>query len=1543
MNKKRVLAMLLVVVMCFSLLPAQAFAETEITDDVSFAEDIEAEMEAVWPEEEPFQAELIPVEDFQEDLTAELPAEEAPMEAMPEEPVSAGPFGDESADALPNEQDVYDEPEMSAIPEEEGTEGDLSVAIPEENAASGQDETTEEDLPGEITPTEAEDGFFPVEDTEENLPAETGNVPEEETTEPAAEELWEETQTDETVVEDQPGTDAPEQDTPASVRLVFWTEPADAVVSVYQYGPSGVRQEACPEEDGSFLVIPGEWLCAVSCEGYVPVEDVPLTVVEGQETQELRFTLTALPADETAEAPELPEAEQAEEAGEPEIAEEGGNPADAPEAEAEEEAEDAAETASDETAEEIVLEAEEKTATSDAAKGYIQDVYAVQGSEWMTVNAGEKVTLQVGFDWEGQDVEDDEGNFTPESTPTFTYRWEEHYTDANGNFVQAKLSDGNGISGATTDTLVLTSVPRDATYYCYVTGTDGSSGETYFYIDVENNLQVERVGDYWRQVRLGEGTTLEVSVTALDTSKLTYAWKNEAEEVVGTGATLKLTSVTKNEEYRCEVRDQYGGWSNDWFRVGVDNRLGLTSEGSGNNWNRIGVTYNKTAKLKVLASATDMSQLKYKWYEGRYHDDHDVKVLGTKTTFTTPAIKESKYYICSVTDRFGNKSYCSFEVIVENHLGVKSALTGKKTDLEVTKGEKTTLQVKATAEDSSKLRYRWYNNQTGSEKTLGTKAKISTIAINDFVRYTCVVSDQYGNEVECSFTVTPKNNLKLTAVGETTVYVKPNSAATLKVKATAKDKTGLTYRWYRNSERNQEMLDCKKATLTTEKLTGNCSYTCTVTDRYGKTASVQFLVRIQNNLKLVAVGAPEQYNGSNRYQIGVKPNTTKTLKVRATADDTSQLTYRWVKYWNPDGCYGNNWPGEVLSSKKASVKTVPIDRHYTYQCIVTDQYGNSAQVDIAVFVENHLSIRSVTKGDTGNPGNPGRIGVKYNSTATLKVKVTADDTTGLKYSWYRGWTDESGTWRQVKLSGTKASLKTAKVTGQSRYTCVVNDRYGHQVQKQFDVYVENHLTAVSPTTGSYYWDVNTVYVSPGKTTTLKVKVSADNMDGLTYTWTRHPGTSNTYFNGSWEQLDGTGASLKTGKINGPYIYQCRIEDKYGSQHYCSFRVLVENHLQVFCSSNGWAGENIFVKSGARKTLKAMVKADDTTGLKWQWYRATVDTDGYYRWETIDGATKASVKTGKITEFTHYRCEVTDKYGETASCQYYLGIKNNLRISTDLEYRDGGYIVTVPKGQRATLKVNVDVKDGKGLKIEWREARRFKTGGYEWLSPIDGANGTSYTTPAITEAKSYLVQVTDRYGTANNILYNVYPENSMTLTAASKQFPVVKTGAKVTLKVKVNAADRSGLTYQWVRWDLSTRRNEPIPGATKSSYTVKVDRNAAYRCWVTDKFGGQYMLNFIVTTQEFAASKAVLSSVTTAGKLSWKPIDDAEVVEIQRRKAGEKEWTTIYRDNGEVVSEVTGAFTDSSAKKGVKYQYRIIGHFGNAVTRPSAIKTVTIKK
>ena len=1199
-----------------------------------------------------------------------------------------------------------------------------------------------------------------------------------------------------------------------------------------------------------------------------------------------------------------------------------------------------------ENEEKKALETEEETSSAKAMKGSLS-AYP-DGDQYLTVKPNTKLTLKVSWDWEPEieevweDPDDPDGNsyiFSEEDPATFSYKWVEQYTDLFGTDQERELSDGNGISGAATDTLVLDSVPRSATYRCEIEGSDGSWETVLFYVTLENSLQVERDGDVQRTVNPNVPLTLKVSVTANDTSKLKYEWRfggdGPAAKVLGTGEMLKLESVQKNGEYICTVTDQYGGSDSTYFRVYVNNRLMLTSEATGNSGfigNRVGVSYNKTAKLKVLPSATDMSQLSYRWYEGTNWDDQDT-ILGKKASFTTPAVTGTQYYICVLSDQYGNRASCSFEVYVENHLGVKPALDGKKTELEVTKGEKATLQVEASAGDTSKLSYCWYNDKTGREKTLGRKSKITTIAIHDHVRYTCVVTDQYGNEASCEFTVTPKNNLKLTAVGDTILTVKPNGVVTLKVKATAKDKTGLSYRWTRNGYE----LSGKKSSLTTEKLTGSTTYTCTATDRYGKKASVSFQISIQNNLKLEAVGVPSQYN-NNRYQLAVKPGAIKTLKVKATADDTSQLTYYWSKYWNPDGRVGNNWPGETLSSTKPSVKTDAIDRHYTYQCRVSDQYGNSAEVHIEVYVDNHLSIRSAVKGDNSSSGQNSQIGVKYKNTTTLKVKVTADDTKGLKYSWYRNWYDESGAWRREKLSGTKASLTTAPVIGWSRYLCSVADQYGHQVQKNFDVYVENHLKAVSPLTDSTYWDVNTIYVSPGTSTTLKVKVTADNTDGLSYTWTRHPGADNFDNHGGSETLSSVTGSIKTGKITGPYIYQCLVEDRFGGQKWCTFRVMVDNHLQVLCASNGWNSDRIMVKSGAVKTLKATVTADDRTGLHWQWYKGEIDKNNYEKYAAIEGATRSSVKTDKVTAYTVYRCDVTDRYGQTESCWYYLGINNNLKISTDIESRNGGYIVTVPKGQTATLRVNVSAKDRTGLKYIWREAMPFKTGGYEWRAEIPGAKKSSYTTPAVTEAKYYICVVTDRYGTTGSILFKVYPENRVTLEAAGNQFPVVKTGSKVTLKVRVTADDKSGLSYQWVRWDLGTRRNVPIAGATKTSYTAKADRNAAYRCWVTDRNGAQYMLNFIVTTQDFAASKPVLSSVTTDGKLTWKLLYDAEGIEIQRRKNGEKEWTTIE----EYLSAGQKSYTDSSAKKGVKYEYRIIGHFGDAVSRPSKIRTVIIK-
>ena len=109
--------------------------------------------------------------------------------------------------------------------------------------------------------------------------------------EPAGAE--DETSAEDTFVEEQP------------VSVVFHVMPQTAEVTVYpaSAGEASASEAIRTQEDGSFLLFPGDYTCTVRAEGYVSVENAPFTVTGDEEPMQLSFELEA----EEEEVPE-PEA-----------------------------------------------------------------------------------------------------------------------------------------------------------------------------------------------------------------------------------------------------------------------------------------------------------------------------------------------------------------------------------------------------------------------------------------------------------------------------------------------------------------------------------------------------------------------------------------------------------------------------------------------------------------------------------------------------------------------------------------------------------------------------------------------------------------------------------------------------------------------------------------------------------------------------------------------------------------------------------------------------------------------------------------------------------------------------------------------------------------------------------------------------------------------------------------------------------------------------------------------------------------------------------
>ena len=244
---KKLLSIILCVAMCLSMFPVGAMAEESTA-------------------EEPAELQSAAVEEVQEPAPEPEPEPEPASDPEPEPETVPEPVLAEE-ETLPEQQPAQEQPVEGTeveLPQEESSESGEPV-IPEEPGLQPSDSPEETETP---SPEETDDDTLPP-------PGEEGDV----------------SLLPQSVEEDQ--ADA--------VRVVFTLTPEDAILEVYITDEQGEKIVLQPEEDGSFLLLPGRYSYSASAEGYASAEDVEFEVpAETEDAQDI--TVELLPGETEVEA-----------------------------------------------------------------------------------------------------------------------------------------------------------------------------------------------------------------------------------------------------------------------------------------------------------------------------------------------------------------------------------------------------------------------------------------------------------------------------------------------------------------------------------------------------------------------------------------------------------------------------------------------------------------------------------------------------------------------------------------------------------------------------------------------------------------------------------------------------------------------------------------------------------------------------------------------------------------------------------------------------------------------------------------------------------------------------------------------------------------------------------------------------------------------------------------------------------------------------------------------------------------------------------------
>ena len=585
--------------------------------------------------------------------------------------------------------------------------------------------------------------------------------------------------------------------------------------------------------------------------------------------------------------------------------------------------------------------------------------------------------------------------------------------------------DGSILEGAgNSPEYIIDSAEQTADYHLKIADRYGQEIILHFYVKVENHLNV-REDNTEKYVTYGEGLTLSPVVTADDISTLMYEWTigtrsyDEEENRYywdyrdiddADTAEYFVPSVTQIVSYNLKVLDIYGNSKSVTYYVYVQNHLKVTPDGNSEDSDRkeICVRPKAPVTLRAIVSAEDKSALRYVWR------DRDGKILkGVQgAEYKIASVKRKGEYSLTVSDQYGNSKTVGFSLIVKNDLTVypKGSEDGTQCiDIYVPAGSRAALIIEASALDSSHLTYRWYDDYWNAIK--GAKGKKHTTPpVNSDQEYSCDVDDGYGNEETVYFYVHVDNNKKDDNSRDATVRIGSGTNVAFGTIAGVFEKgfTGIM----RDEPDNKDR------------------------DHFHETV-VSELTAYPESAEIAADGIRNE-----RIVITCKEGECIKLRAVTEAPENAQLIYAWTEgLLNEDG-----WrPIEEGQGSATSELEIAPEQSCRYLCVVTDQFGNRAEVYYYVYI-NGITLSS-------NQGTPRlidqdlyqlQISAKPGDKLALKTIPDGIGNAGITYQWYM----ETHTGDRSLVGANTDSIEVT-VGREAKYRCEVTNKFGVRMKLRY--------------------------------------------------------------------------------------------------------------------------------------------------------------------------------------------------------------------------------------------------------------------------------------------------------------------------------------------------------------------------------------------------------------------------------------------------------------------------------------------------------------
>ena len=365
---------------------------------------------------------------------------------------------------------------------------------------------------------------------------------------------------------------------------------------------------------------------------------------------------------------------------------------------------------------------------------------------------------------------------------------------------------------------------------------------------------------------------------------------------------------------------------------------------------------------------------------------------------------------------------------------------------------------------------------------------------------------------------------------------------------------------------------------------------------------------------------------------------------------------------------------------------------------------------------------------------------------------------------------------------------------------------------------------------------------PGEKLELTPEIYSKGDVPFTYTWLNEA-----------DEVLSTNAvfSVKADKTTAYYCNVTFDEDIYTIPYY----ITVDNGLDVSIGKDGEAIEGEYNKPF---TIKPVIKANDMTGIKYEWLDNNSGEDPV----KIAGANGPTYTIPKLDKTYDFIFIVTDKYGNEIE-KYFTVIPLLLkRADGQTEHP----VIYVDYNGNCTIEADYEIVAGKVTKMYWEKEIRDENGYVDYKVVTEGTDKLELKN--VTGYAYYYFNVEFDNGVIEWLGYDVKIKNDMKVELGEDIY--IKKGDSVDLEAVVTGKDLTNLRYEWSVVDTSSGEDGDALLMKETSNKFRLDNIQGNRkVWVEvyDKYECHYsdFVNIIIGEKPVVTATPTATATATPTK------------------------------------------------------------------------------